>query len=203
MKDLPPIALREPTPPRWVDLVLADFPSFLADHAACELQAAVFALSLVGSYSQVPGLADRLSALAAEELRHFRKVLREVRRAGGTLDIRRRNPYAAAIRAACRPSPEPSRGLDLLLAAALIEARSHERFLLLAPRLGEPRLSRLYAELAEAEERHGPAYVELAAAHAGEAAARGRLEELLDVEAAALRAPSGAGRGTAAVHSAV
>ncbi len=196
------IALREPTPASWVDHVLGDFPAFLADHAACELQAAVFALSLVGSYAHVPGLADRLSALAAEELRHFRKVMREVKRAGGALETRRRNPYAAAIRSACRPSHEPARGLDLLLAAALIEARSHERFLLLAPRLADPRLSRLYAELAEAEERHGPAYVVLAAAHAGEAAARSRLEELLEVEAAALRARPGTARPVA-VHAPV
>jgi tRNA 2-(methylsulfanyl)-N6-isopentenyladenosine37 hydroxylase len=184
------IALRSKTPVAWADRVLAkeNLPAFVADHAVCELQASVYALSLVGSYPGVPGLADALSALAAEELRHFRKVSREARRLGAPLQTKRRNFYVAGLRAACRGGAEPARGLDLLLTAALIEARSHERFERLAGRVADPRLAKLYAELAEAEARHGPIYLDLAIAHAGETAAAARLDEMLDVEAAALAA---------------
>lgn len=197
---LPEIVLLGETPDRWVDRCLDDLPALVADHAACELQAAVFALSLVGLYPERAALVDRLSALAAEELRHFRKATREARRLGARLVPRRKNRYAATLRNACRNSPEPDRGLDLLLVAALIEARSHERFLKLAPRLPDARLARLYAELAEAEARHGPAYVELAVAHAGAEATRDRLAELSRVEASAL---SGDGGGGVAVHAPV
>jgi tRNA 2-(methylsulfanyl)-N6-isopentenyladenosine37 hydroxylase len=163
-----------------------NLPALVADHAVCELQAAVYALSLVGSYPENPALVDRLSALAAEELRHFRRVSREARRFGAALPMKRRNFYVAGLRAACRGGAEPARGLDLLLVAALIEARSHERFERLLSAVTDVRLKRLYAELAEAEARHGPIYLDLARSHAGADAAARRLEELLDVEADAI-----------------
>ena len=195
------IALRSKTPAAWAERVLApeNLPGFLADHAVCELQAAVYALSLVGSYPGVPGLADSLSALAAEELAHFRKASREAKRAGAKLPTKRRNYYVAGLRAACRSGAEPARGLDLLLVAALIEARSHERFERLLEALTDARLAKFYGELAEAEARHGPVYLDLAKAHAGAAATAARLDEMLDVEAAALAAVP---RREIAVHGA-
>jgi len=195
------LALRSKTPAAWAERVLApeNLPGFLADHAVCELQAAVYALSLVGSYPGVPGLADALSALAAEELTHFRKATREATRAGAKLPTKRRNYYVAGLRAACRSGAEPARGLDLLLVAALIEARSHERFERLLETLTDTRLAKFYGELAEAEARHGPVYLDLAKAHAGESATAKRLDEMLDVEAAALAAVP---RREIAVHGA-
>jgi tRNA 2-(methylsulfanyl)-N6-isopentenyladenosine37 hydroxylase len=195
------IALRSRTPAAWAERVLApeNLPALVADHAVCELQASVYALSLVGAYPGVPGLAEALCALAAEELRHFRRVSREARRLGAPLPTKRRNYYVAGLRAACRSGDEPARGLDLLLVAALIEARSHERFERLLGRVTDPRLARIYAELAQAEARHGPIYLGLAEAHAGAEAARRRLDELLDVEAAAVAAVP---RREIAVHGA-
>lgn len=195
------LRLRSRTPVAWAERVLApeNLPAFLADHAVCELQASVYALSLVGSYPAVPGLADALSALAAEELTHFRKAAREAKRHGAPLSTKRRNWYVAALRGACRAGAEPARGLDLLLVAALIEARSHERFERLLERLTDARLAKFYGDLAEAEARHGPVYLDLAKAHAGEAATEKRLDEMLDVEAAAL---AGVPRREIAVHGA-
>lgn len=204
MKPLPDrteeIRLLSKTPDSWAERSVARLPELVADHAVCELQAAVFSLSLVGSYPGTPELADRLSALAAEELRHFRKATKEARRLHAPLPTKRRNAYVAALRKECRGGPEPARGLDLLLVGALIEARSHERFLTLLPFLPEPRLVKLYRELADAEERHGPIYLQLARLHAGAEAAAARLQELLVVEAAALT--GGPGREIA-VHAPV
>lgn len=194
---VPAIRLIPVTPAAWGERVSARLPELLADHAACELQAALAALSLVGSYPEDAALVETLSALAVEELRHFRRAAKETRRLGATLSPRRRNPYAASLRAACRSAREPERGLDLLLVAALIEARSHERFEVLVPFLRDARLARFYRELAEAEARHGPAYVDLAVRHAGEHATERRLAELVEVEAEAIG--SGA-PGSASVH---
>ena len=196
--DLPALALLSATPPWWGERSAGRLPELLADHAVCELQASVFALSLVGLYPEDARLVERLSALAAEELRHFRRVLPHLRRAGGTLPARRRNPYVAALRRACRSGREPEQGLDLLLTGALVEARSHERFLVLVPFLSDRRLARFYEELAEAEERHGPAYLELAVRHAGRNRTEARLGELLAVEAEAIAGPEG---GRVAVHA--
>jgi tRNA-(ms[2]io[6]A)-hydroxylase len=176
-----------------------NLPAFVADHAVCELQASVYALSLVGTYPRNAPLVDRLSALAAEELRHFRRVSREARRLGAPMKTTRRNFYVAELRAACRREREPEKGLDLLLVAALIEARSHERFERLFGHVTDPRLAKLYVDLAEAEARHGPIYLDLAIAHAGEEATKQRLDELLDVEARALALPP---RAEISVHGA-
>jgi tRNA-(ms[2]io[6]A)-hydroxylase len=193
------IHLLSETPPSWGERAATHLPELLADHAACELQAALAALSLVGSYPEDALLVEKLSALAVEELRHFRRAAKEARRLGAALSPRRRNPYAASLRAACRSAREPERGLDLLLVAALIEARSHERFTVLVPFLPDARLARFYRELAEAEARHGPAYLDLAVRHAGEKATARRLAELLEVEAAAIGSGSPTG---IAVHGA-
>ena len=194
------LRLRSKTPAAWAERVLApaNLPAFLADHAVCELQASVYALSLVGSYPGVPGLADALSALAAEELRHFRRASREARRLGAPLPTKRRNWYVSALRAACRsgarsrPRPRPPR-------RGAHRGGSHERFEVLLPRLTDARLAAFYGSLAEAEARHGPVYLDLAHAHAGAAAADRRLDEMLDVEAAALAAVR---RREIAVHGA-
>ena len=185
------IPLRSATPETWAVRSAARLPELVADHAVCELQASVYALSLVGAYPEDVELTDRLSALAAEELRHFRKVAKEARRLGATLFTKRRNHYVAALRKACRGGPEPDKALDLLLVAALIETRSEERFRVLYPHLGDARLGRLYDELADDEARHGPIYLSLAVRRAGEVAARKRLEELLRVESEALEGPPG------------
>ncbi len=195
-----PIALLSRTPATWAQRSVSHLPAFLADHAVCELQASVYALSLVGMYPGNHTLVDTLSALAAEEIRHFRKVSKEARRHGAPLATKRRNFYVKALRDACRMQKEPERGVDLLLVAALIEARSHERFEVLLGFLEEPRLVRLYEELVRAEARHGPAYLDLAREHAGAATADARLEELLVVEAGALT--GGPGREVT-VHASV
>lgn len=193
------LRLRSHTPAAFADAVLANFGTFLADHAVCELQAAVQALSLVGSYPEDALLVDRLSALAAEELRHFRKVSKEAKRQGASLATRRRNGYVAALRNACRAAGEPGRSAELLLVCAVIEARSEERFGVLVPRLEEPRLRRLYEELARAEARHGPAYLDLARRRAPARIVDDVLGRLLGVDAAAIAGPR---RGPIAVHAA-
>lgn len=180
------LRLQSRTPDSWAERSVERLPELVADHAVCELQAAVFALSLVGMYPERERLVHELSALAAEELGHFRKVAREARRLSAALPTKRRNAYVHTLRSSCRGGLEPQRGLDLLLVAALIEARGHERFLVLAPHVRDAKLARLYVELADAEARHGPIYLELAQEHAGAEAVTRRLKELLPLEAAAL-----------------
>jgi tRNA-(ms[2]io[6]A)-hydroxylase len=98
--------------------------------------------------------------------------------------------YAAGLRAALR-SHEPARKLDLLLCGALIEARSAERFALLAPRLSAP-LAGFYAQLHAAESRHFELYLQLARAACPPGHTEDwqpRLAALAAVEAALITAP--------------
>jgi tRNA-(ms[2]io[6]A)-hydroxylase len=148
--------LRAPTPPRWVEDAVSHLPELLLDHANCEKKAASTALALMFAYAEDRPLVLALARLAREELRHFEQVVRAMSALGVGLARQRPGRYAQQLRSALRSS-DPSRKLDLLLAAALIEARSAERFQLLAPRVPGP-LARLYQELASAEARHFELY---------------------------------------------
>jgi tRNA 2-(methylsulfanyl)-N6-isopentenyladenosine37 hydroxylase len=152
--------LLAPTPAAWVDHAVEHWGELLVDHANCEKKAASTALALMFAYPEDRKLTSALSRLAREELRHFEQVQRMME----TLDVPyiRMKPgrYGAALRSTMRTS-EPGRKLDLMLIGALIEARSAERFRLLAPRLQEP-LSDFYATLERSEARHFELYLNLA-----------------------------------------
>jgi tRNA 2-(methylsulfanyl)-N6-isopentenyladenosine37 hydroxylase len=152
--------LRAATPRAWIEAAVARVAELLVDHANCEKKAASSAMALMFAYPEDRPLALALSRLAREELRHFEQVSRVMRELDVPLVRQRPGRYAQELRRALRTT-HPARKLDQLLAAALIEARSAERFTLLAPRLGAP-LAALYAGLATAEARHFGLYVELA-----------------------------------------
>jgi tRNA 2-(methylsulfanyl)-N6-isopentenyladenosine37 hydroxylase len=152
--------LLAPTPASWVDRAVEQWRVLLTDHANCEKKAASTALSLMFAYPEDRKLAFAMSRLAREELRHFEQVQRLMERLGVPAVRQKPGRYASGLRASMRTA-EPGRKLDVLLIGALIEARSAERFRLLAPRLPEP-IAELYATLERSEARHFELYLELA-----------------------------------------
>lgn len=177
--------LRAATDPAWYDLAVHSTDLLLLDHANCEKKAASTALALMFAYPEDFELAARMSRLAREELRHFELVQQRLEEQG--VEFRRLSPsrYAEGLRRAVARH-EPERRRDLLLCGALIEARSHERFMGLVGRLEAP-LAEFYASLAASEARHAGLYVRLAARR-GEAVDE-RLEALAAVEAELATAP--------------
>jgi tRNA-(ms[2]io[6]A)-hydroxylase len=181
--------LGEPTPHAWVSEALGQLPALLQDHANCELKAASTALAFIYRYPERTALAQRMSRLAREELRHFeqtRRLMTELQLPFRRLPASR---YAASMREAVRPV-EPERLLDMLLVAALIEARSCERFAALVPRLPE-RIARFYGGLLASEARHFEVYLELARRECGvePAAVDERANALRAVEAELVTSP--------------
>ena len=152
------------TPGAWVDAAVERWPGGLVDHANCEKKAASTALALIFSYPEDVGLTLALARLAREELRHFEQVQRAMNALNVPFQRQRPGRYGAGLRAQVRTA-ETGRKLDLLLTGALIEARSCERFRLLAPRLHDP-LASLYGQLSVSEARHFELYVGFARAMA-------------------------------------
>jgi tRNA-(ms[2]io[6]A)-hydroxylase len=153
--------LRYATPSSWVERVETDLVSLLADHAHCELKAAAFAQTMVVKNHDQRGLVDALSEVAACELEHFRQVLAVLYARGGALGPATPGPYAEGL----LESSKAGRGaalLDRLLVAGLIEARSLERFHLLATHLGDRALAALYQELLPSEAEHQLLFFDLA-----------------------------------------
>ncbi len=149
--------LQAPTPAAWLDAAAAGWRELLLDHANCEKKAASSAMALMFAYPEDAPLAASLSRLAREELRHFEQVQRMMRQLDVGFVRQRPGRYAHELRAQLS-SAHPARKLDLLLVAALIEARSAERFALLAARLAPP-LADFYGQLADCEARHFELYV--------------------------------------------
>jgi len=158
------------TPPPWFEAAPRHLDELLLDHANCEKKAASTALALMFAYPEDVQLASHMSRLAREELRHFERV--QARLGELRVPFRRLPPsrYAEGLRRAVRRL-EPERCVDLLLTGALIEARSHERFVGLQSHL-DPGLGRFYADLATAEERHAQLYLQLAGRREGDLESR-------------------------------
>jgi tRNA-(ms[2]io[6]A)-hydroxylase len=153
------------TPDEWVDVAVEKLPELLLDHANCELKAASTAMGFLYRYPQRTALAQRMSRLAREELRHFEQVRGLMADMEIPFERTSASRYAGSLRSAMYQD-EPRKLLDLLLVGAIIEARSCERFARLAPRLPAT-LGRFYAGLLAAEARHFEQYVEFARSECG------------------------------------
>lgn len=161
----------------------------LLDHANCELKAASTALGFLYRYPERTALAQRMSRLAREELRHFEQVRSIMADMQVPFERLTASRYAGGLRDAVR-NEEPLKLLDMLLVGALIEARSCERFARLAPRLPE-RLARFYGGLLASESRHFEHYLDFARSETGvsQADLDERLAELKVIEAQLITAP--------------
>ena len=179
------LELAAATDPAWAARAISRLDELLVDHAHCEKKAAGTAVQLLFRYPQHAGLLTPLSQLAREELVHFEQVLALLAERGLAFGRHRPGPYAGKLREMERTS-EPERLLDTLLCCALIEARSCERFGLLAQAATEPALGQFWTRLLEAEARHHGLYLTLARSLAPEAAVAARLQELARHEACVL-----------------
>lgn len=184
------------TDPRWVDVALAQLDALLVDHALCEQKAASAALALIGRFPDRPELVRPMLALAHEELHHFRQVLDLIEARGGALSRPLPDRYVHELR---QRGFRTAEGLgaygDLLLVNAFVEARSCERFRLLAAALLDTRralptgipdreaLGHFYRVLAQAEGRHWETFRELAMAVLPVARVERRIAALAEVEA--------------------
>ncbi len=177
--------LRSTTADRWLRQVQQHLNEVLIDHAHCEQKAASTAMDLMFDYVEHDDLCEQMSEIVREELEHFRLV-RELLRGRGVRLIRLKpGPYGRRLKELVRRQ-EPQRAVDRLLVAALIEARSCERFVLLRDHLTDPQLQAFYGSLYESEARHHATYVRLARSFGGDQLVQDRLAELCEHEAAVI-----------------
>jgi tRNA-(ms[2]io[6]A)-hydroxylase len=174
--------LKLATPPAWTEAVLADFDSFLLDHAACERKASAAAMGMVAHYPDRRELVAGCIELACEELTHFQAVWQRIDARGLVLRPDTRSPYVDRLSRQFRKGSDLY-FLDRLLTAAIAESRGCERFGLVAAALPEGELKEFYRDLARAEVRHQDLYINLAHTYFAAGDADARLEELLDAEA--------------------
>ncbi|MEM7558022.1 MAG: tRNA-(ms[2]io[6]A)-hydroxylase [Planctomycetota bacterium] len=166
----------------WLRQVDESLEEVLIDHAHCEHKAAATAMSLMGAYIDNQDLCVEMTRIVEEELEHFHMVIKLLESRG--IEFRRQQPghYGKELKALVRPT-EPDRAVDRLLVGSLIEARSCERFNLLADHVDDQELADFYRSLFESEARHHTTYVRLAKTFADDETVKTRLQELAALEA--------------------
>lgn len=170
------------TPAEWVARVAERPLELLEDHAHCELKAAASAQAMIAKWPRSQELVSRLGEVAAEEIEHFNRVIELLHRRGGKLGSAQPNPYAEGLVRGFS-SRQGEVLLDRLLVAGLIEARSLERFVLLANHLEDGELRGLYGDLVASEAGHRALFYRLARTHFDVRRVDARLDELRELEA--------------------
>jgi tRNA-(ms[2]io[6]A)-hydroxylase len=150
------LGLKLETDPRWVNIVEKNIEEILTDHAYCEQKAATNALSIMISYPYHTDLVDEMLKLAKEELTHFEMVHQKIKERGLKLGFERKDEYVGELYKFMRKG-DHRKGIvliDRLLFAAMIEARSCERFKLLSEEINDQDLKGFYRELMISEATH-------------------------------------------------
>ncbi len=149
------LKLKLPTDPRWVNIAEKNIDEILTDHAFCEQKAASTAISLIVNYPEYPELVEDMSALAREEMQHFRMVHKKILDRGYNLGRERKDPYVNDLRNFFPKTGDRKKNLVYrLLMAAMIEARSCERFRVLSENIEDQELSKFYFDLMKSEATH-------------------------------------------------
>ena len=174
------------TDPAWIEAVLADFDSFLLDHAAAEKKASGMAISMLSHYPDRVELVAAMAELAVEELSHYREVVKWIHQRGLLTAADAKDPYVNEFRRVIRQGAEEYL-LDRLLLAGIIEARGAERFGLVANALEEPELKKFYQSIARSEQRHHELFVDLAGLYIAPDKITARWQQLLEIEADIVR----------------
>ena len=177
------LSLQSESTQRWLEHVDQHLDELLIDHAHCERKAASTAMNLMNAYTENRRLCREMKRIVEEELEHFEMVLEILDQRGVTFRRIASGPYGKQLTQLIRQD-EPHRGVDRLLVASLIEARSCERFRLLAERIKtrEPQLSEFYSSLFESEARHHTTYVQLAEDFQPREVVKKRLHQLSEKE---------------------
>lgn len=182
------LPLHSRTPVQWGYAVLSDPISLLIDHAFLEKKAANNAMDLMTHWPNdwVPGWVETMTGVARDEAAHLSQVTRILMRRGGRLTRIHKNPYANALRLLVRKGKE-GETLDRLFVSALIEARSCERFGILAETSRDEELTAFYRALFSSELGHYKVFLRLANRIAGRKAVDERWQEMLAAEARILQ----------------
>ena len=151
-----------PSKKAWIDAVMADFSSFLQDHADCERKASAMAMSFVAKYPDRKEIIPELIETGIEELEHFQEVYKIMESKGIPLTHSiGEDLYVKALIKKCH-SGRNERFLDRLLIASVLETRGAERFKMVADALTDPELKRFYKMLWTSEAKHGHIFVKMA-----------------------------------------
>jgi len=177
------LGLKLPTDPRWVNIVEKNIEEILPDHAFCEQKATSTAISLIVSFPEYTDLVQAMVALVKEEISHFKMVHDIILKRGWVLGRDRKDDYVKRLLTFFpKGGSRTTQLVHRLLYAALIEARSCERFRLLSEELTDKELSEFYRKLMVSEANHYTMFLGFARQYGERNQVDKKWQNLLDFE---------------------
>ena len=178
------LGLKLPTDPRWVNIVEKNIEEILTDHAHCEQKAASTAISLIVGFPEYTELVQEMIDLVEEEMSHFKMVHDLILERGWTLGRDRKDEYVLALlKFFPKGGSRTTQLVHRLLYAALIEARSCERFRLLSEELEDKKLAKFYRKLMISEANHYTMFLNFARQYGERKEVDQKWQQLLEYEA--------------------
>ena len=178
------LGLKLPTDPRWVNIVEKNIEEILTDHAFCEQKATSTAISLIVSFPEYTELVQEMIELVKEEMSHFKMVHDLILERGWTLGRDRKDEYVIQLlKFFPKGGSRTTQLVHRLLYAALIEARSCERFRLLSDELEDKKLAKFYRKLMISEANHYTMFLGYARKYGDRNEVDKKWKDLLDYEA--------------------
>ena len=178
------LGLKLPTDPRWVNIVEKNIEDILTDHAYCEQKATSTAISLIVSFPEYTDLVQEMIALVKEEISHFKMVHDRILKKGWVLGRDRKDDYVIKLVTFFpKGGSRTTQLVHRLLYAALIEARSCERFRLLSEELQDKELAEFYRNLMVSEANHYTMFLGFARQYGDRKEVDQKWQQLLEFEA--------------------
>lgn len=157
------LGLQFETETSWAEIAKDDLQQILTDHAFLEQKAASNAVSIIINYSEETALVKEMSSIAIEEMQHFKMVHSLMVKRGMVLGREQKNEYAIRLQKFFNKTKDRTEALiQRLLVAALIEARSCERFKVFSENMEDQELSKFYSNLMISEANHYTTFLKFA-----------------------------------------
>ena len=178
------LGLKLPTDPRWVNIVEKNIEEILTDHAYCEQKAASTAISIIIGFPDRSELVKEMTALVREEMGHFNMVHEKIVERGWKLGRERKDEYVIELmKFFPKGGSKTTHLVHKLLYAALIEARSCERFRLLSENIADKELADFYRNLMVSEANHYTMFLGFARTYGDREVVDRKWQDLLAYEA--------------------
>ena len=182
------LGLKLPTDPYWAKIVESNIEEVLTDHAWCEQKAATNCITIIINNSEKPELVSALLDIAKEEVEHFKMVHDIILERGLTFGRERRDNYVNELAKFMKKGESREKALvDRLLFSAMIEARSCERFKVLADNVQDEELAKFYFDLMASEAGHYTTFLGFAKKYGEGIDVDKRWKEWLEYEAGVIQ----------------
>ncbi|MGS4346339.1 tRNA-(ms[2]io[6]A)-hydroxylase [Myroides odoratus] len=177
------LGLKLLTDPRWTNIAESNLEEILTDHCWCEQKAATNAITLITYNSEHEDLVTELTEIAIEEMEHFKMVHDIIKERGYTLGRERKDDYVNQLVKFCKKDGSRNDAfIDRLLFAAMIEARSCERFRVLSQNIKDEELAQFYYDLMVSEANHYTTFLKFARKYSERVDVDKRWKEWLEFE---------------------